>query len=419
MPSDAPLRIALLAYRGKPHVGGQGVYVRHLAKALVDLGHHVEVLGGQPYPVLDERVPLVELPSLDIYNDHFPMRMPGLWELKHWTDFLEVAAFSAGTFPEPLAFSMRAWDHLRHRQGDFDLVHDNQCLGYGLLAIEQQLKIPVIATIHHPITVDRRLEMGAAEGWYKRLTLQRWYSFTSMQTRVASRLERVITVSENSFKDISHDHKVDPERMAIVPVGVDIELFTPLPEVNVVPGRLVTTASADVTMKGLKYLLEAVAKLRTERDDVHLVVIGKRKPGGASDAAIKQLGLEDHVEFVTNVPERRIIELYSEAEMAVVPSLYEGFSLPAIEAMACGAPLVGTTGGAVPEVIGKDGDTAMVVPPGDSEALAAKIRWALEQPDLRGTIGARGRQRIIDRWSWKHTAAKTVEQYRIRLEQAR
>ena len=417
MPSDAPLRIALLAYRGKPHVGGQGVYTRHLAKALVDLGHHVEVLGGQPYPVLDERVPLVELPSLDIYNDHFPMRMPGLWELKHWTDFLEVTAFSAGTFPEPLAFSMRAWDHLRHRKDDFDLVHDNQCLGYGLLAIERQLGIPVIATIHHPITVDRRLELEAAEGWYKKLTLRRWYSFTNMQTRVASRLERVITVSENSFKDISHDHHVRPDRMAIVPVGVDIELFTPLPEVAVVPGRLVTTASADVTMKGLKYLLEALAKLRTEREDVHLVVIGRRKPGGASDAAIKTLGLEDHVEFVTDVPERRIIELYSEAEMAVVPSLYEGFSLPAIEAMACGTPLVGTTGGAVPEVIGLDGDTAMVVPPADSEALAAKIRWGLEQPDLRGTIGVRGRQRIIDRWSWKHTALKTVEQYRIRLGQ--
>jgi glycosyltransferase involved in cell wall biosynthesis len=237
-----------------------------------------------------------------------------------------------------------------------------------------------------------------------------------MQTQVARRLKRIITVSENSFKDIVHDHKVDPERMAVVPVGVDIDLFKPLPDVAVVPGRLVTTASADVAMKGLKFLLEAVAKLRTERDDLHLVVIGKRKPGGASDATIKKLGLEDHVEFITGVPEQRIIELYSEAEMAVVPSLYEGFSLPAIEAMACGAPLVGTTGGAVPEVIGTDGDTAMVVAPGDSEALAAKIRWALEQPDLRGTIGARGRQRIIDRWSWTHTALKTVEQYRIRLE---
>jgi len=419
MPSDAPLRIALLAYRGKPHVGGQGVYTRHLAKALVDLGHHVEVLGGQPYPILDDRVPLIELPSLDIYNDYFPMRQPGLWELKNWKDVLEVTAFTAGTFPEPLAFSMRAWDHLRHRKHDFDIVQDNQCLGYGLLLIERQLGLPVLGTIHHPITVDRRLEIEAATSLYKKLTLRRWYAFVDMQTQVARRLQRIITVSENSFKDIVADHKVDPARMAVVPVGVDIELFRPLPEVKVIPGRLVTTASADVAMKGLKYLLEAVAKVRTERDDIHLVVIGKRKPGGASDDTIKKLGLEDHVEFVTGVSEQRIIELYSEAEMAVVPSLYEGFSLPAIEAMACGAPLLGTTGGAVPEVIGKDGDTAMVVPPGDSEALAAKIRWGLDQPDLRGTIGARGRKRIMDRWSWKHTAVKTVEQYRIRLEAER
>jgi glycosyltransferase involved in cell wall biosynthesis len=414
--SDAPLRIAYLTYRGKPHVGGQGVYTRHLAKALVELGHHVEVLGGQPYPILDERVPLIELPSLDIYNDHFPMRQPGIWELKNWKDVLEVTAFIGGTFPEPFAFSMRAWDHLRHRQGEFDIVQDNQCLGWGLLLIERQLGIPVLGTIHHPITVDRRLEIEAAESWYKKLTLRRWYSFVDMQTEVARRLKRIITVSENSFKDIVHDHKVDPDRMAVVPVGVDVELFKPVDSVKPIPGRLVTTASADVAMKGLKFLLEALAKLRTERDDVHLVVIGRRKPGGASDETIKTLGLEDHVEFVTGVPEERIIELYSEAQLAVVPSLYEGFSLPAIEAMSCGTPLVATTGGAIPEVVGKDGDTALLVEPGNSEALAAKLRWALDEPDLRATVGARGRKRVIDQWSWMHTAKKTVEQYRIRLE---
>jgi glycosyltransferase involved in cell wall biosynthesis len=411
---DRPLRIALLAYRGKPHVGGQGVYTRHLAKALVDLGHHVEVLGGQPYPVLDPRIPLIELPSLDIYNDYFPMRMPGLWEVKDWTDMVELTSFSAGQFPEPLAFSLRAWRHLRGRKREFDLVHDNQCLGYGLLAIERD-SLPVLATIHHPITVDRRLEIEHAQGWYRKFSLRRWYSFTNMQSRVAQRMSRVVTVSENSFQDIAADHGVDPNRMAIVPVGVDVDLFRPLPDVAPVPGRLVTTASADVTMKGLAYLLEALAKLRTERDDVHLVVIGRRKPGGRSDETIRRLGLEDAVTFVTGVPEERIIELYSEAELAVVPSLYEGFSLPAIEAMACGTPLVATSGGALPEVVGDDGDTALVVQPGDSEALAARIRWALGRDDLRAGVGARGRQRVVDQWSWRHTAEKTVEQYRIRL----
>lgn len=410
---DQPLRIAYLSYRGKPHVGGQGVYTRHLTKALVDLGHHVEVLGGQPYPVLDERVPMVELPSLDIYNDHFPMRMPGFWELKDAADWAEVLAFTFGTFPEPMAFSLRAWRHLHGRVNDFDLVQDNQCLGYGLLGMERD-GLPVLATIHHPITVDRRLEMEHARTAWERFSKARWYAFTKMQSRVAQRMTRIVTVSENSFEDIHKDHGVARERMHVVPVGVDQDIFRPLPDVERIPGRLITTASADVTMKGLKYLLEALAKLRTERD-VTLVVIGKKKEGGASAKAIEDLGLTDAVTFVTGVPEQRIIELYSEAELAVVPSLYEGFSLPAIEAMSCGVPLVATTGGALPEVVGTDGDTALTVPPGDSDALAAKIRMALDDPELRAAVGARGRQRVIDRWTWRHTAVGTVEQYRALL----
>ncbi|QGG96386.1 glycosyltransferase family 4 protein [Actinomarinicola tropica] len=412
---DQPLRIALLAYRGKPHVGGQGVYIRHLSKALADLGHHVEVLGGQPFPVLDERVPLVELPSLDIYNDHFPMRMPGIWELKTLGDVVEVAAFSSGTFPEPLAFTVRAAQHLRRRIGEFDLVHDNQSLGYGLLAVEK-MGLPVLGTIHHPITVDRRLEMEHAATPWQRFSKGRWYAFTKMQTRVASRLTRVITVSENSLGDIHRDHQVPLERLHVVPVGVDPDLFKPLPHVERRPGRLITTASADVTMKGLRYLLEALAKLRAERD-VDLVVIGRPKPGGPSAQTIDELGLTDHVEFVTGVPDERIVELYAEAELAVVPSLYEGFSLPAIEAMSCGVPLVATTGGALPEVTGAAGETCFQVPPGDAAALAHEIATALDDPAARARIGAAGRERVIERWSWRHTAEQTVEQYRALLDE--
>ena len=376
---DQPLRIALLAYRGKPHVGGQGIYIRHLAKALVDLGHHVEVLGGQPYPVLDERVPLVELPSLDIYNDYFPLRMPGLWELKHWPDFVEVASFSAGTFPEPLAFSLRAWDHLRHRVGEFDVVHDNQTLGYGLLAIQRDF--PVLSTIHHPITVDRRLELEHAEGWYRKFSLRRWYAFTNMQSRVASRMQRVVTVS----RELVPRHRPRPRRPCRAHArraGRRRPGPVPPPSRRRPGPRSAHhhRVSADVTMKGLAFLLEAVAKLRTERHDIHLTVIGRKKEGGASARKIDELGLDAHITFVTGVSDERIVELYAEAEVAVVPSLYEGFSLPAIEAMSCGIPLVATTGGALPEVVGPDGETALAVPPGDAEALAARLRGPSTTP---------------------------------------
>ncbi len=411
---DDPLRIAYLTYRGKPHVGGQGVYTRHLSKALVDLGHTVEVLSGQPYPIVDERVPLVELPSLDIYNDHFPMRMPGIWELKTWMDYAEVTAFSFGTFPEPLAFSLRAWDHLRRRVDDFDLVHDNQCLGYGLLAIERS-GLPVLGTIHHPITIDRRIEMEHAETTWQRISKARWYAFTKMQSRVAQRLSRIITVSQNSYADICRTHGVSPERLFVVPVGVDPELFAPMPEVQRRSDQIISTASADVAMKGQRYLLEALAKLRTEYPNLRLVLIGRLKEGSAAQRTIEQLDLGDAVEFVSGVTDERIVELYNESACAVVPSLYEGFSLPAIEAMATGCPLVATTGGAIPEVTGKDGETCFAVEPGDSDALAAGIRRALEERDLAERVGQAGRDRVISRWSWRHTAERTVEHYRALL----
>jgi glycosyltransferase involved in cell wall biosynthesis len=235
-----------------------------------------------------------------------------------------------------------------------------------------------------------------------------------MQTRVARRLERIVTVSESSRHDIVKDHGVHPRRMQVVPVGVDPDLFRPIPGISRIPGRLITTASADVTMKGLRYLLEAVAKLRTERD-ISLVVVGKPKEGGRSAETIARLGLTDVVSFVSGVSDERIYEMYSEAELAIVPSLYEGFSLPAIEAMSCGIPVVSTTGGALPEVVGADGDTALLVAPGDSEALAATIRTALDDPELRAAVGARGRQRVIDKWSWQHTAERTLDQYRALL----
>ena len=408
------LRIAYLSYRGKPHVGGQGVYTRHLTKALADLGHSVEVLGGPPYPELDDRVPLTKLPSLETFNDHFPMRKPRMFELKNRWDWLENTSFNMGNFPEPMAFSWRAWDELRHRHHNFDLVHDNQTLGWGILGLQRLL--PVLSTIHHPITVDRRLEIAHARDWKEEIGKRRWYAFTRMQTQVAKRMDRVMTVSENSKSDIAADHQVDLDKIHVVPVGVDPDLFRPLPDVARVPGRIITTASADVAMKGLVYLLEAAAKVRSERH-VEIVIIGKPKEGSKTESTLHDLGLADVVTFVSGVPDQRIVELYSEAELACVPSLYEGFSLPAIEAMSCSTPLIATTGGALPEVTGTHNETCFQVPPGDSEALAAMIRTTLDDAELRARVGNAGRQRVIDQWSWRHTALKTIDQYRALLDE--
>ena len=408
-----PLRIALLVYRGNPHSGGQGVYVRHLSKELVAAGHHVEVFSGPPYPELVPEVPLVKVPSLDLYRPDNPFRVPHPREFHSFADLTEFALMCTAGFPEPLTFGMRVRRLLRDRRGDFDVVHDNQCLSNGILGLLDD-GFPLVATVHHPITVDRDLELAHATSLVRKLTLRRWFGFLRMQIRVVRRLPRIITVSESSKRDIADQLGVHLDRMTVVPVGVDQTHFRPLPHIGRVPGRIMTTASADVPMKGLVPLLEAVAKVRTERP-VELVVVGRPRDGSVIPAAIERLGLEGVVTFVGGVDHDRIVELYAEAEVSVVPSLYEGFSLPAIEAMACGVPLVSTTGGALPEVVGRDGDTALLVPPGDPGALAAAISRLLDDPDLRTRIGAAGRARVFERYTWAATAAGTVEQYRAEL----
>jgi glycosyltransferase involved in cell wall biosynthesis len=409
------LRIAYLAYRGNPHSGGQGVYTHHLTKELVELGHHVTIFGGQPYPVVPEGVDMVQVPSLDLYRDPDPFRVPKPREFHTRHDLLEFALMCTAGFPEPLTFSLRARKVLAQRRGDFDLVHDNQCLGRGLLGMMRD-GWPLMATLHHPITVDRELHLADAKGIRRQVTLRRWYGFIKMQVKVAGQIPRIITVSESSRADIVEQMGVQPDRLSIVPVGVDHTRFKPLDYVQRVPGRIMTTASADVPIKGLVPLLEAVAKVRTERH-AELVIIGKPRAESRVGETIARLGLEYAVTFVSGVSDQRIVELYAEASIAVVPSLYEGFSLPAIEAMASGVPLVATTGGALPEVAGTDGDTALLVPPGDVGALATAIGRALDEPRLRDELGSAGRRRVLDRFTWRRTAEGTAAAYEDYLAQ--
>jgi glycosyltransferase involved in cell wall biosynthesis len=412
-----PLRIALLSYKGNPFCGGQGVYVRHLSRELAALGHTVEVIGAQPYPVLDQvgglgvgggSVTLTELPSLDLYRQPDPFRTPRRGEYRDWIDALEVATMWTGGFPEPLTFSLRARRHLAARRADFDVVHDNQTLGYGLLGIG----LPLVTTIHHPITVDRRLEMAAARNWRQRLSYRRWYGFSRMQKRVARRLPLVLTVSGSSREEITEDLGVRTERIRTVPIGADTRLFTPDPRVPEVPGRIVTTSSADVPLKGLVFLIEALAKLRVRRPEAHLVVVGGRPGKGPVAEAVANFGLADAVRFVKGISDAELVDLIRGAEVACVPSLYEGFSLPAAEAMATGTALVATTGGAIPEVAGPDGETCLAVPPGDAGALTAALDRLLSDPHLRHRLAAAGRARVLSHFTWTRAAQATADLYR-------
>ncbi|MFF5212416.1 glycosyltransferase family 4 protein [Streptosporangium sp. NPDC000396] len=404
MPGADSLRIALLSYRSKPTCGGQGVYLRHLSRELVALGHHVEVFSGPPYPELDEGVILNKVPSLDLYRDEDPFRTPKLHEYRDWIDCLEVATMWTAGFPEPLTFTLRAYRELKKRVGDFDVVQDNQTLGYGLLGIQKLF--PVVGTIHHPISVDRRIELKAAP-LRKQFSLRRWYGFVRMQAKVAPRLNPILTVSESSLADIHRDFNVPQSNMRLIPLGVDTRYFHPRPEMPRRPGSIVAVASADSPMKGVATLLRAVAKLATERD-VNLTVVSKPTAGGPTEKLVAELSLHDRVKFVHGISDTELGELIATSEISVVPSLYEGFSLPAVEHMACGTPLVASRTGALPEVVG---DAAIQVTPGDPEELAAVLRRLHDSPEEREAVGRKGYDRVMERYTWNVVAQRTVEAY--------
>ncbi|MDD5475386.1 MAG: glycosyltransferase family 4 protein [Syntrophales bacterium] len=405
------LSICLLTYRGNPTSGGQGVYINYLSRALRDLGHRVTVISGPPYPELDEGITLQKLPGLDLYNlDHLfkPARMKDLLSPLNQLEFLMM---SLGGFPEPFTFGCRVFNHFRIRRPRYDVVHDNQCLSYGILGLPL-LGYPTVATIHHPITVDRDMELQAADSIFRRFKIRRWYSFLEMQKRVSRRLEPIITVSECSKRDISRDFRAARGRFRVVPNGINTDYFYPLPKVRRARNRILVTNSADTPLKGLRYLLEALSSIRKHRK-VELVVVGKPKKNGAVERMVRDLSLDDYVKFTGRIEYEDFAGYYAKATMAVIPSLYEGFGMPAGEAMACGVPIISTTGGALPEVVGNAG---ILVPPGDSAALEKAIVDLLDNPEKRRNLGKAGLKRVRESFTWRHAALKTVEVYREAID---
>ncbi|MEM1403846.1 MAG: glycosyltransferase family 4 protein [Pseudomonadota bacterium] len=400
------LHIALLGYRSQPHGGGQGIYLHYLSKALVEAGHRVDVISGPPYPELDEQVKLIEIPSLDLFVNGLGSLRPR--HLLSLTDMIEWFSKLTGGFAEPYTFGRRVNKYLRGNPQGYDLIHDNQSLSYGVLALQEQ-GFPLVTTVHHPITHDLRIALRAARSWHERLLVKRWHSFLRMQGRVVRRLQNVITVSEQSRQDIADDFGRPKERIDLIHNGIDTEVFRPLPDVQRKPRQLMATASADAPLKGLRYLLKAYATLLNEFPDLELLVIGKPQPGGKTEQLLRRLKIQDRVRFESGISTEALVKCYAQATIAVVPSIYEGFGLPAGEAMACGVPVVSTDGGALPEIVG---DAGHVVPAAKAEPLADAIAQLLRDEQTRNALGTAARSRILETFSWQVCAQQMVSYYR-------
>ena len=405
---ERPLKICLLGYRSNPYSGGQGIYIKYLSKALIEAGHQVDVISGEPYPELDGRVRLIKLPGLNLFEaeNHVTALRPE--HLLSYTDFFEWFSMLTGGFAEPYTFGRRLVAAVKRHQPDYDIVHDNQSLSYGTLKLQKK-GVPMLTTIHHPITSDLRIALANEESWRMRVLIRRWHSFLKMQKKVVTRLDHLVTVSAASRKDIARDFTVPESELNIVTNGIDTDIFKPITGITREPCTVMVTASADVPLKGLDYLLRSVADLRDEFPALKLIVLGKVKENGNTARLIDQLGIKDLITFYSGLSSEQIAGLYARATCAVVPSVYEGFGLPAGEAMACGGPIITTNGGALPEVVG---DSGIIVPTRDHVAISNSLRRLLPDADLRNEFSERGIDRIHKHFSWTVAADQMITLYR-------
>ena len=404
---DRPLSILMPSYRSHPYTGGQGIYMRLVTKAMRDLGHKVEVVSGQPYPILDEGVKLTKLPSLDLYSYDNPLKAFNLSLFKNKIDLFEWISHLTGGFSEPYTFGERMAKWAKLNYSNYDVVHDNQTLAYGLLKLKN-MGIPVVGTIHHPITMDKKIDIKHAETISLKILKWRWYSFLNMQMKVARQLDPIIVVSENTRKDLAKDFKIDIKKTRKVLHGIDHLTFKPIEKIKRKSNQLITTASADVPLKGLIYLIRAYDLLLKDFPELQLVVIGKLREGPTSKELDKK-GIREKVRFVSDLTSDEIAQLYAESTIAVSPSVYEGFGFPAGEAMSCGIPLVSTNGGSLPEVVG---DAGIVVNHSDPLSLYHGIKELLDDEEKRLVYGKMGRERVLDKFTWERAARELVDVYK-------
>ena len=409
------MKIGLLSYRSNPFSGGQGIYVKHLSLALTKLGHQVDVISGPPYPDLHEDINLIEIPSLNLFEleDNLRLRSFRPSFLFNLADFREWLGVLSGSFPEPYAFGKRVNIYLDKTSTDYDLIHDNQSLCHELINIQKE--IPLVTTIHHPITRDRRLALEAAATWKERLSINRWHSFLRMQKKVAPQLNRIVCPSNQSKADVIEELKVNEENIDVVLNGIDLDSFTRDERVEPKPYRIITTASADVPLKGLKFLIEAMTEIIEEIPEAHLMVLGRAKEKGDITKLISRLNLEEKISFRSGLSQSEVVSLYSSSHICVIPSLYEGFGFGAGEAMACGLPLISTQSGGLKEVIGQE---AVIIEAASSEAIIKAVKDLFSNKEKQLALSRAGRKRMEKEFNWMKAAeayekiySKTIKEF--------
>jgi glycosyltransferase involved in cell wall biosynthesis len=375
----------------------------------------VDIISGPPYPNLEPEIKLIRSPGLNLFSTFVFKERLAIFlnkQYKSLDDWYEFISTLFGGFPEIKTFGKRLSHLLKH--SSYDILIDNQSLSFGVLKVQN--RIPVIEIVHHPITKDYEYDIQFSKGIIQKISKWRWFSFLKMQKKVAPLMKVISTPSINSKGDIVKDFNVSRKKIEVIPNGIDHIKFSPKKNINRNPEQLITTASADVPLKGLDFTLKAIHSLKKDFPDIKLVVIGAPRAGGHTERLIQKLSLESNIIYKTDLTKEEIAIEYACSNIAIVSSLYEGFGFPVGEAMACSIPLIATNVASIPEITSS---FAELIPEKDPHSIEQAIRKIFLNPSKYQIRADAGRMHIIENFDWQKIAKQyenliyqTVEKFK-------
>ena len=400
------LKIALLSYRSDPFSGGQGIYIKNISEALHNRGHEITIFSGNPLPEVNKAIKVVRIETPGFFETFDSLERLKIFTSleKNRLNFMDFFETFTGTFTEPVFFGERLVKnkYFQETVDEFDIFHDNQSISSYPETVLKKL----VTTLHHPIHVDKEIDLASEKSFLSRLSIKRWYSFLNFQKKNLKAVKKVISPSLSSKNDICHYFDYPSKNISVIWNGINLDdcKFHQRESFN---ANFVTIISADVPMKNLKTVLKALYLLKQDGLNAKLTIVGDLREDNKK--LIDRLGLTNEITYKSKLPRKQLIQSLNNADIGIAPSKYEGFGFPLVEMIATGLPVIVSDKASLPELAGNAG---LIFNSSDSNDLKEKMKELIENAALRNKVAENSKLRRDDFFGWDEYAKKLEDLYK-------
>ena len=400
------LKIAFLSYRSDPFSGGQGIYIKNISEALHNRGHEITIFSGNPLPEVNKAIKVVRIETPGFFETFDSLERLKIFTSleKNRLNFMDFFETFTGTFTEPVFFGERLVKNKYFQEtiDEFDIFHDNQSISSYPETVLKKL----VTTLHHPIHVDKEIDLTSEKSFLSRLSIKRWYSFLNFQKKNLKAVKKVISPSLSSKNDICRYFDYPSKNISVIWNGINLDdcKFHQRESFN---ANFVTIISADVPMKNLKTVLKALYLLKQEGINAKLTIVGDLRED--NNKLIDRLGLTKEITYKSKLPRKQLIQSLNNADIGIAPSKYEGFGFPLVEMIATGLPVIVSDKASLPELAGNAG---LIFNSSDSNDLKEKMKELIENAALRNKVTENSKLRRDDFFGWDEYAKKLEDLYK-------